>query len=633
VTSPSSSRPERRVRQGYAGLALVLALASLPLGSRAAAPIVYRFTVPEPQHHWLQAEATFTDLDGKPLELRMSRSSPGRYAVHDFAKNVYDVHAAGPDGGELAMTRSDPSGWTVPSHGATVTIKYKVYGDDLDGTYLAIDPTHVHMNMPAAIMWARGLDDVPATLTFERPAGVPGQAWTVATQLHPGATPFSYTAPNLQYLMDSPAEFGPLALRQFSVAQRTFRVAVHHTGSDSDLDRLVRDIERVVREEGAIFGEYPEYEPGYYTFLADYLPYADRDGMEHRNSTVMTSSGSIQSDRSGLLGTVAHEFFHNWNVERIRPRDIEPFDLDRANMSSDLWLAEGFTEYYGPLALQRAGLSSLAETAHTFGDLVDIVVNGSGRSVRSAEDMSRMAPFVDGGRSMDRTNWPATVISYYPYGGAIALALDLTLRDRTDGRTTLDDYMRAMWRVHGKPGGSREGYVDRPYTTDDAQARLAEVSGDAVFARDFFDRFVRGREAADYSRLLQRAGLVVRKREPGRAWLGDVQFDTRGDGARVGAVVPSNSPAYAAGIDQDDTLTRIAGEHIASPEAVDTAIGRHRPGERVSIEYIDRTGASKTANVVLGENPHVNVIAVESGGGSLTQAQRTFRDAWLKSRQ
>jgi predicted metalloprotease with PDZ domain len=247
--------------------------------------------------------------------------------------------------------------------------------------------------------------------------------------------------------------------------------------------------------------------------------------------------------------------------------------------------------------------------------------------------MSRMAPFVDGGRSMDRTNWPAAVISYYPYGGAIALALDLTLRDRTDGRTTLDDYMRAMWRVHGKPGGSREGYVDRPYNTDDAQARLAEVSGNAEFARDFFDRYVRGKEVSDYSGLLQRAGFIVRKREPGRAWLGDVQFDSRGDGARVGAVIPSNSPAYAAGLDQDDTLTRIGPEHVASPEAVDAALAHHRPGERVTIAYVDRTGASKTADVVLGENPHVNVIAVESAGGSLTPAQRAFRDAWLRSQQ
>jgi predicted metalloprotease with PDZ domain len=329
---------------------------------------------------------------------------------------------------------------------------------------------------------------------------------------------------------------------------------------------------------------------------------------------------------------VAHEFFHSWNVERIRPRDIEPFDLDRANMSSDLWLAEGFTEYYGPLALHRAGLTTLADTAHTFGDLVDIVSNAPGRSLRSAEDMSRMAPFVDGGRAIDRTNWTNTVISYYSYGGAIALALDLTLRDRSDGRTTLDHFMRAMWRVHGKPGGSREGYVDRPYTTDDAEARLAEVSGDAAFARDFFERYVRGKEVADYARLLQRAGFVVRKRE-GRAWWGDVRLEQRGDAVRIGAVVPPNSPAYATGIDQDDTLTQIAGERVASPDAVNAVLGRHRPGERVAVAYVDRTGATKNASVVLAQDPHVDVAAVESVGGSLTPAQKAFRDRWLKSQQ
>ena len=617
----------------YLWIIVALASTMAPGTFRAAEPIAYRFTIPEPQHHWMQVEATFTDLGAAPLELRMSRSSPGRYAIHDFAKNVYDVRAAEPGGRELTVTRTDPSGWTVASHGPTVIVTYKIYGDHVDGTYLAIDATHVHMNMPAAIMWARGFDDVPATLTFEAPPGAAGRAWTVATQLHPAATPLSFTAPNLQYLMDSPVEFGPLSVRQFTVGPRRFRVAVHHSGGDAELDRFVRDIERVVREQGAIYGEYPEYEPGYYTFLADYLSYADRDGMEHRNSTVMTSSTTIQSDRSGLLGTVAHEFFHNWNVERIRPRDIEPFDFDRANMSSDLWLAEGFTEYYGPLALQRAGLSSLAETSQAFGDLVDIVLNGPGRSLRSAEEMSRMAPFVDGGRTIDRTNWANTVISYYPFGGAIALALDLTLRDRTDNRTTLDDFMRAMWRVHGRPGGSREGYVDRPYTTDDAQARLAETSGDAAFAGEFFNRYVRGREVADYARLLERAGFVVRKREAGRAWWGDIRLDSRGDGVRVGAVVPPNAPAYAAGIDQDDTLVQFAGERVTSAETVNTVLGRRRPGDRVTIAYIDRAGATRTSSVVLAENPHVEVVAVESAGGSLTPAQRAFRDRWLKSQQ
>ena len=117
-----------------------------------------------------------------------------------------------------------------------------------------------------------------------------------------------------------------------------------------------------------------------------------------------------------------------------------------------------------------------------------------------------MGVFTDGGATIDRTNWSTTFISYYEYGGAIALALDLSLRDRSAGRVTLDDYMRAMWRVHGKPGGTRPGYVDRPYTSADAEARLAEVSGDAAFARDFFARFVRGREIADYKTLLAHAG-------------------------------------------------------------------------------------------------------------------------------
>ena len=254
--------------------------------------------------------------------------------------------------------------------------------------------------------------------------------------------------------MDSPAEFGPIAIRRFAAGERTFRLALHHTGTDAELDGFVKDVEKIVREEGTIYGEYPPYEPGHYTFLADYLPYAADDAMEHRNSTVMTSSGSLRNNRIGLLDTVAHEFFHGWNVERIRPRSLEPFDFERVNMSGELWLAEGFTQYYGALVLSRTGLVDAQGTAATLAGFVASVMLSPARTVRSAEDMSRMAAFTDGSDALDRTNWPATYISYYDFGGAIALALDLTLRDRSAGRLTLDDYMRAMWRVHGKPGGS-----------------------------------------------------------------------------------------------------------------------------------------------------------------------------------
>src|SRR5262249_14271805 len=148
------------------------------------------------------------------LLLRMSRSSPGRYSVHDFAKNVYDVHAFGADGREIVATRPDASGWSVAEHGGRVTVRYKVYGDLVDGTYLAIDTTHAHINMPAAIMWARGLEDRPSLLGLSPPSGA---QWQVATQLHGGSTPLELTAPNLAYLMDSPIEFGPLVMRSFAV--------------------------------------------------------------------------------------------------------------------------------------------------------------------------------------------------------------------------------------------------------------------------------------------------------------------------------------------------------------------------------------------------------------------------------
>jgi predicted metalloprotease with PDZ domain len=594
---------------------------------RAQAVIRYRFTFPEPHHRWMQVEIAYTGLASTPLELRMSRSSPGRYSVHDFAKNVYDVQATAGSGRELRVERVDPDGWVVAGHDRRATIRYKVFGDTLDGTYLAIDSTHAHINMPAAVMWARGLDDRPASLRFEAPEG---EDWRIATQLHPGPTPFDFTAPNLQYLMDSPVEFGPVVIREFPVDGRSFRVAIHHGGSLDDVDSFVRDVERVVREQREIFGEFPQYETGRYTFLADYLPHAVDDGMEHRNSTVLTSTSTLRTGRRWLLSGVAHEFFHGWNVERIRPRSLEPFDLERANMSGELWLAEGFTQYYGPVTLARAGLLDFDGFLDEMNGMLASVVLNPARLVRSAEEMSRMAAFTDKGGARDRTNWPQTVISYYSFGGAIALALDLTLRQRTSGRASLDDYMKTMWRVHGAPGGGREGFVDRPYSVADAEARLGEVSGDPAFARDFFARFIQGKELADYAGLLQHAGIRLRKSAPGRAWLGDVRFDQRSGSVRLASPPPFGSPIYAAGIDVDDEIRQFDGTPTRSSADIAAVLGRRRPGDRASIVFADRGGRQRTAAITLAEDPAFELVPVERGGAALTPAQHAFRERWVQ---
>jgi len=235
-----------------------------------------------------------------------------------------------------------------------------------------------------------------------------------------------------------------------------------------------------------------------------------------------------------------------------------------------------------------------------------------------------MAPFTDGGRPLDRTNWSITTLSYYPFGGAIALALDLTLRERTDSRSSLDDYMRAMWRSYGKPAGAREGYVDHPYTMQDAERTLAEVSGDAAFARDFFARYIHGHEVADYPKLLARAGFSVRPRSPNRAWLGDVRFDTR-RGTRLAGLVAPAWPMYAAGIDQDDELQQLDGQRISGESDVTAVLQRHKPGDKVSIVFVDRTGVAKTSSITLAADPHIEVVA----NGTTSDAQRSFRDRWL----
>jgi predicted metalloprotease with PDZ domain len=497
-----------------------------PAAAAGQAPVEYRLSFPEAEHRLMNVEVRFDEVPPGALEVRMSRSSPGRYALHEFAKNVFDVRVTDAAGAALPVERPNPHQWNVTGHTGEVRVAYRVFGDRVDGTYLGIDGTHAHINMPAALMWARGLELRPTTVRFAPPAG-----WRVATQLMPGSDPLTFTAPNLQYLMDSPTEVGAFRQRAFTLADAprspVIRLAVHHTGTDAELEAFTRDVERIVREAARVFGEFPAFEGNTYTFIADYIPSASGDGMEHRNSTVVTSRDSIRANRLGLLDTISHEFFHAWNVERIRPRALEPFNFEDANMSGELWLAEGFTSYYGPLVMLRAGVSEIDGFTDAVASLINTVQTSPGRRFGSVEDMSRLAPLVDGAASIDPTNFDNTFVSYYTWGAAVGLGLDLTLRDRSNGMVTLDHFMQALWQKHGKPGGKAPGYVDAPYTTADLKAALAAVAGDAAFADEFFARYIQGREIVDYERLLGRAGLVVRLASPLRAVAGEPREDAR----------------------------------------------------------------------------------------------------------
>ena len=640
------------IARRVAGVAAVVAFGLLlrgprPVGqvgvSHADGPaVLYELRFPEPEHRWMLVEVTIGGLPAEPLSMRMSTASPGRYARHAFAKNVFEVRAFDGNGNELDPVRSEMARWDVAGHDGTVRFTYKVFGDRVDGTYLGIDVTHAHLNMPASLMWGVGLERRSATVRFDPPAG---SDWRVATQLYPSDEPLTFTAPNLQYLLDSPAEFSGFMERSFTVADPanpdhapTFRVAVHHDGTAAELDRFAGDVERTVTEMVTVFGEFPSFETGRYTFIADYLSTASGDAMEHRNSTVLSSPGALGARHGQLLDSVSHEFFHVWNVERIRPRSLEPFDFEDVNPSGELWLAEGFTNYYGALVLQRAGLVDLGNTLARFASAIDTVRLGPGRQFRSAVDMSRLAPFTDAASAIDRTNWDNFFISYYTWGETLGLGLDLLLRARgaddgaDDARVvTLDAYMRLLWQRFGLPGGAVPGEVDRPYTQADARAVLAELTGDQVFADDFFDRYVEGHEVVDFAPLFERAGLVLRPRAPGRAWLGSPSLSFGRGGGRLTAPARFGSPLYDAGVERDDVLVSIDGQDLSSARRLDAVLGNLRDGARVKLVYA-RRGEMLTTQLTVEADPTLELISAEQLGRRPTPAQQKFRDGWLGSK-
>lgn len=559
-------------------------------------------------HHEAVVTATFSGVPAGTLEARMSRSSPGRYALHEFAKNVYNVTATDGNGKALMISRPNPYQWNIVGHNGIVKMTYVVYGDHPDGTYLGVDETHAHINMPATFMWARGLDNAPITITFKLPKG---SGWKVATQLAPTSDATTFTAPGLQYFMDCPAEVSNYSLRQWKVSsngvERNFHLTVHHDGTEQEVDEYAEMAKRIVVEEKAVYGELPNYDYG--------------DGMEHRNSTFMVSRRPLGTNSVGNLGTLAHEFFHSWNVERMRPKGIEPFNFEEANMCGELWFAEGVTSYYGDLIMLRAGMNPIDRFANEIGNTIDAVVQLPGRTYFSAAEMSMQAPFVDAATSIDEQNKRNTFVSYYTFGEALGVALDLTLRSEFPGHT-LDGFMRTVWAAHGN--------IEIPYTNEDLRRLLGGYANDTAFAGEFFRRYVYGHEVVDYKSLLANAGLLLRASKPGEASLGRARITYRDGNAVVGSATMVGSPLYKTGLDRGDSLLTIDGEQIHTEADYDSIVVHHKPGQTVKIVYKQR-GAMKTSECIFGENDILEVVLFEKAGISLTDSMKRFRDEWIRS--
>jgi len=477
------------------------------------------------------------------------------------------------------------------------------------------------MNIPATFAYPIGMDNRPRAVKFNYTGK---QNWKVATQLKLQADG-SYFAPNLQYFMDSPIEIADYKTASWEVKNtdgktQTIHLISHSNDDQQTIDNYAGMLKKMVDEHLAVWGEFPTYDYGHYYFLEDVYPDNAGDGMEHRNSTsIVQRTPKIAGYESNLLGTFSHEYFHSWNVERLRPKTLEPFNFEHANMSNELWLAEGFTQYYGNLLLTRAGLKTEDNAIQTFNSLANAVLLSPGALNFSPIEASRYAVFADAGVAIDQTNKANIFTSYYTYGAATALALDLRLR--AEFKLTLDDYMRALWNAYGKP--------EIAYTIPDLEKTLASLTKNPSFAASFFKKYIYGTEKNDYAQLLLNAGLVLRKAKPGQAYTGFGNIASVDDKIILSQTLVG-TPAYKAGLDIGDVLLTINGVQVKNGPEVIKVIDDYKPGDTVDITYLYR-GVAKTTKLTLIENPALELVSIEKTGGTLTPAMQKFRTNWLGS--
>lgn len=545
----------------------------------------YEISFDNAVHHEAQINITFPSIKNRSAIVRMSRTSPGRYALHEFAKNVYDFKATDSKGKALSVTRPDPYSWEISGHDGTINVQYLLFANRGDGTYSQIDETHAHLNIPATFMYMETTEERPIEITFNTRKDL---NWKVATQLK-SMSDTKFYAPNLYYFMDSPTDISDYKLRETTIDGQKIRFVLNSPDTDADLDTYWENVKAIVMQEKAVFGELPTFDYGTYTFLASYFPNVSGDGMEHRNSTILTDKETLANGgMDGNIGTVAHEFFHAWNVERIRPADLEPFNFTEANMSEGLWFAEGFTSYYTNLMLARAAIITKESYVQRLNRTFNYVWNSPALKYFNPIEMSYQAPFVDAATSVDPVNRGNTFVSYYSYGSMLGLALDLSLREKG---LNLDDYFKMVWQQMGKNEVS--------YKIEDLERLLGEYAGDA-FAKAYFSSYIYNSNMPNYDKLLQSVGLSL-QRDTAKAYTGTSLKASEG-GLTITQTLNQNTPAYNAGLEKDDLITAINGTLITTIEDYDNFLAAKKPGEKIDIQY-ERFGTTKTTSISLTSDP------------------------------
>jgi len=592
-------------------------------------PIRYSIVPKQPAAHLLEVTVTVTDSDPSGQRFMLPVWIPGSYMVREFARNIVTLRAFNEAGRKVRIEKTDKHTWQAAPVNGALTLRYEVYAWDMSVRAAHLDDTTGFFNGTSVFLAAVGHEDAPCLVDIQKPAGPAYRSWRVATALPEarGTKRYGfgeYSAQNYDELVDHPVTLGEFALATFKAHGVPHDIVIAGRVVALDMARLAADLKRICEAQIALFEPKSKKAPvDRYVFMTQAVS-DGYGGLEHRASTALICNrtdlpveGRPQTTEGyrTYLGLCSHEYFHTWNVKRIKPAAFAPYDLTRENYTSLLWLFEGFTSYYDDLILVRSGLIKPEEYFALLGKVVGGVLRGSGRLKQTVAESSFDA-WVKYYRQDE--NAPNAIVSYYTKGSLVALAFDLTIRAQTNNRKSLDDVMRLLWQRFG-----RDFYRGKPVgvAEDEVEAIFAEATGAELGA--LFEQAVRSTRDLPLETLLEPFGLALAP-EPDRNAKPSLGARLRGGADCTLAAVHDGSAAQKAGLSAGDVLVAINGLRVTGAN-LDTLLSRYLPGAKIEVHAF-RRDELRTAQVKL-DGPEVSRYTL-----SVTDkraAARNWRERWL----
>lgn len=525
--------------------------------------ITYTVTFPEAQAHYAEIEMNISGLKQTVLDLKMPVWTPGSYLIREFSKNV-ESFSAGADGMALNAIKVRKNSWEITTlNHSSIKVKYKVYAFEQSVRTSLIDASHAFLATSGMFMYPAGMLDHSSTIHI-----IPYKGWTtVSTSLEMlNNDPFTLHVPDYDILFDSPIEVGTQDVFGFDAAGVKYEV-VMCGGGNYDKEHLKKDMKNIVEHETAVFGENPNKR---YVFIVHNTSKGG-GGLEHLSSTVLGMSRdnyATEAGYRGFLGLVAHEHFHLWNVKRLRPIALGPFDYENENYTTDLWIAEGFTTYYQDIIVRRANIYLPEIYLGALTANINYVVNQPGNNVQTLAEASYDAwiKYYRPNENSGNTN-----ISYYNKGSVMALMFDLEIINYTHGKSSLDDVMKYMYNTYYKI--QKRGYTDMEFKT-----AVEKYCGKNL--NEFYKKYIYGLDDIDYNRYLGYAGYRLTDELAGNndPNLGVVTSLT--NNKITVTSVTRGTAAWIDGISAGDEITAIDGNKITD---MTTVLNGKKPGDKLLV--------------------------------------------------